>query len=81
MNRIEEDGYAGIKKNKNIKTLNVVKEQPKLIRHRYKCEVGKKSYTFKNKKDMYTTLGLSRNTTNKILKGELASDKIKINTI
>ena len=76
-----EYGYAGVKKKKDINTLNVVQQKPKLIRHKYKCDVGKKSYTFRNKSELASGLGLSRGVTNKILKGELASDKLKISLI
>lgn len=77
-----EDGYAGIKKNSRVKAVNVLPpSRSALVRHKYKCDIGKKSYTFKNKKDLSSTLGLSRTNTNKLIKGELASDKIKINLI
>lgn len=77
----QEHGYAGVKKNNKVKPLCVISEKPVLIRHRYKCDIGKKSYTFRSKKEMSSSLGLSRTTTNKLLKGELASDKIKIGFI
>lgn len=76
-----EDGFAGVKKNTRVKPLNITKEKSKMIRHKYKCEIGKKSYTFKNKKELANGLGLSRNITNKIIKGELASDKLKVSLI
>ncbi len=76
-----EDGFAGIKKSKTVKTLNVVPEKPKLVRHKYKCDIGKKSYTFQTKKELCDGIGLSNKAANKLLKGEVESDKIKIHTI
>lgn len=70
-----------ILENKKTKKVAPPAPKPKLARHKYKCDVGKKSYTFKNKKDMSDGLGLSRTVTNKIIKGELGSDKLKISMI
>lgn len=66
---------------KKVKSEKVKPEKAKLVRHKYKCDVGKKSYTFKNMNEISSGLGISRKTTNKLVKGEIASDKIKINLI
>lgn len=57
------------------------KSKSNLVRHRYKCDVGKKSYTFKSKKEINSSFGLSNKITNGLIKGEMASNKIKIHLI
>jgi len=58
----------------------VSKPKPKIESHKYKCEVGKKKYTFKTKKDLCTNIGISNKKVSKILGGEEDS-KLKISLI
>jgi hypothetical protein len=67
-----------IKVNKDAISLKLTMPQQKLVRHKYKCEVGKKTYTFQNKKELCKGIGFSRSTTDKILSGEKNMDNVKI---
>lgn len=63
----------------SIKKVDVPKK--KLESHKYKCEVGKKKYTFKTKKDLCTNLGISNKKVNTILTSGTNDGKVKISFI
>lgn len=68
------------KKKVDSETNKVAKPKQKIESHKYKCELGKKKYTFKTKKDLCNHLGVSNKKASKILGGEEDS-KLKISLI